>query len=320
MECRLAAKLEKASNASKEAAHQAKLNSESLEQLESRVDANEQCLLEDLRESEARLMAQVQNQVETIMQDKIKELFTGQLEAAGFDTELSAADLTVRNSVNLADKNTTSSYARAAATPAASASRISSVMECESKKSRQEMKFWHARRSLRLWPIGGGKKEELHKYLKEKLRLDQEFIEEELGEVVLVKPREPKNRNKDEYVVTFESKQVRDAVKAAAANLANHRDKAGMRLHVPDHLQKEFHSLMNLSYDLKKRHPKLKRNVKFDKEDFGLFMDVRMSEEGDWKRVKPAQAMAAVKKNRKDKVQGMGEDELRELLSEGESE
>ena len=77
---------------------------------------------------------------------------------------------------------------------------------------------------------------------------------------------------------------------------------------------------MNLSYDLKKRHPKLKRNVKFDEEDCGLFMEVRMSEEGDWKRVKPAQAMAAVKKTRKGKVQGMGEDELRGLLSEEEKE
>ena len=38
MEGRLAAKLERASEASQEAAHQAKLNSEGLEQLESRVN------------------------------------------------------------------------------------------------------------------------------------------------------------------------------------------------------------------------------------------------------------------------------------------
>ena len=49
-----------------------------------------------------------------------------------------------------------------------------------------------------------------------------------------------------------ESKQIRDAVKASAANLANHRDTAGMRLHVPDHLQRDFRALMNLSFDLKK--------------------------------------------------------------------
>ena len=47
MEERLSAKIEKASEASREAAQQAKLNSESLEQIESRVDANEAyiCLL-----------------------------------------------------------------------------------------------------------------------------------------------------------------------------------------------------------------------------------------------------------------------------------
>ena len=110
-----------------------------------------------------------------------------------------------------------------------------------------------------------------------------------MGKVVLAKTRNPRNRNKnaDEYIATFESKQVRDAVKAAASNLANHRDTAGMRLHVPDHLQRDFQALMNLSYDLKKRHPDLKRNIKFDEEDMGLFMDIRLDAEREWKRDKP---------------------------------
>ena len=65
--------------------------------------------------------------------------------------------------------------------------------------------------------------------------------------------REPRNKNKHEFIVTFETKQIRDAVKAVAPNLANFRETAGMRLHIPDHLQRDFHALMNLSFDLKKK-------------------------------------------------------------------
>ena len=90
-----------------------------------------------------------------------------------------------------------------------------------------------------------------------------------------------------------------------------------MRLHIPDHLQRDFQALMNLSFNFKKKHPGLKRNVKFDEEDCGLFMDLRLSETGDWKRVKPKQALAAVKARRK-KTQSLNEEELRHLLGDGE--
>ena len=83
----------------------------------------------------------------------------------------------------------------------------------------------------------GGDREGLEDYLLNKLRLDRSFIDEDLGQVVLIRPREPRNKNKDEFIAIFETKQVRDAVKAATPNLANFRETAGMRLHVPDHLQ-----------------------------------------------------------------------------------
>ena len=73
MEERLTAKLERASEASREAANQAKLNSESLELLESRVDPNENCLMEALSQSEARIMAKVQAQVQDLVQEKARK-------------------------------------------------------------------------------------------------------------------------------------------------------------------------------------------------------------------------------------------------------
>ena len=78
---------------------------------------------------------------------------------------------------------------------------------------------------------------------------------------------------------------------------------------------------MNLSFDLKKKHPALKRNIKFDEEDCGLFMDCKLNEAADWKRVKPTQAMNANKRRRKQKMTDLDEDELRSLLgSEEESD
>ena len=156
--------------------------------------------------------------------------------------------------------------------------------------------------------------------MKNKLRLSESFIEEELGSVVLSKPKEPKNKNKHEYIAVFESKQIRDAVKAAAPNLANFRETAGMRLHIPDHLQRSFQTLMNLSYDLKKQHPALKRNVKFDEEDGDLYMDIKLNDTSDWRRVKPEQAAAANKQRRSDRTRDLGEADLKSLLASSEED
>ena len=79
--------------------------------------------------------------------------------------------------------------------------------------------------------------------------------------------RDPRSKIKDEVVCEFETKEVRDMIKSHRPNLANYRDDAGMRLHLPNHLQKDFKALMSLSYGLKKRNPDLKRNVKFDETD-----------------------------------------------------
>ena len=75
----------------------------------------------------------------------------------------------------------------------------------------------------------------------------------------------------------FENRADRDQVRAGAPALAQYREDAGMRLHIPDHLQRQFRALMNLSFDLKKRHPELKRNVKFDDDTLGLFLDIQLN-------------------------------------------
>ena len=84
-------------------------------------------------------------------------------------------------------------------------------------------------------------------------------------------------------------------MRARASNLADHREAAGMRLELPDYLQKDFRSLMNLAFDLKKKHTGLRRNIKFDEEDLGLFMDIQKNADERWRRIKPDQAKKLVR-------------------------
>ena len=308
MEARLGAKMERAAEAAQEAVKISQQAKDNLDRLEVKVDKNEENMRAALLTTEGRLMEKVHS--------RVKEMVETQLRASGFDPDLTSTDLPMRESaVQLLSQR---SYANAASSESSCAgpSQTSMTMRGPTKLDRQEAGFWIARRSLRLWPVPGEERDQLEEYLRVKLRLDENFIREELGETKIIRTREPRNRNKNEYIVQFETKQIRDAVKAAASNLANFRETAGMWLHILDHLQRDFRILMNLFYDLKKRHKDLRRNVKFDEEDKGLFMDLRLDEESEWKRVKPEQAAAAAKK--RNRTQDLDTDELRSLLDSGE--
>ena len=93
-----------------------------------------------------------------------------------------------------------------------------------------------------------------------------------------------------------------------------------MRQEVPNHLQKDFLSLTSLSYDHEKRHPDLKRNVKFDEDDRGLFMDIKLKGDSDWRRVKPEQAATANKRRKRNATQEIRNDELQILLGGSDCE
>lgn len=75
------------------------------------MDANENFLMEALKESEARIMERMQTRVEEALQDQVKEMLNAQLNKAGFDQELTAADLSTRRSALLPNTTGQSSYA-----------------------------------------------------------------------------------------------------------------------------------------------------------------------------------------------------------------
>ena len=183
------------------------------------------------------------------------------------------------------------------------------------QKDRHDEKFWECRRSLRLWPVKGACPSNLEEYLKEWLDLDGDFVKNMGGfKIRCVIERKP--QHKDEVIVTFEEKAVRDAIKTSAHRLAEHRNEAGMRLHIPDHLQKKFRALMNLSYDLKKKNPDLKRSVKSDEDKLDMFMDIQTVSGGDWRRVESEQAVRIMSNWRAASATKIGSDELDGFLEE----
>ena len=303
-EARLSSKLDANKRAVNEAVKMSKLNSDALDALEEKVDATDEILKETLARVEAqedRVLARVEQQV--------KEMVREQLKAAGFDSQLSAGDLSL-------PKNTQGSYAAVTA----EGSTLKPAAASLSKEQRQEEKFWNCRRALRIWPVPEADGAGLRKFLETKLALDKEFIEQDMGQVVIKRNLEKRPRNKDEICVYFETKQIRDHVKSKGPNLANYRDEAGMRLQIPDHLQKDFKALMSVAYDLKKTNPDLRRNIKFDEENFGLYMDVCMKKDGDWKRIRPAHAYRVLEGKREEGnrngPEDMDEDEIRSLMGD----
>ena len=153
-----------------------------------------------------------------------------------------------------------------------------------------ERSYWKARCSLRVWPIPGpALMQSATDFFRNKLKLDKPFCDK-MGAITCRPIFNPRSKIKDEATRTFETKQVRDAVKAATVNLAGRKGEAGIRIDVPEFLESQFRSLMSIGYDLKQKHKDCKRSIKFDDDKKELVMDVRLDEDSGWKRVCPQAA------------------------------
>ena len=150
--------------------------------------------------------------------------------------------------------------------------------------------------------------------------MSRTVVDDALEGAQITKVKDPRSKLDSEAIVVFESKELRDAVKAQGHNLAKYKDEAGMRLHIPNYLQKDFKVLMKLAYLLEKTNPDLRRNVKFNEDTTGLFLDMQLQKEGPWKRVRPEEARKAVQG--KFVMEGPAEmdaDELLDLIEEESS-
>lgn len=167
-------------------------------------------------------------------------MVNNQLKVYGFNLYLSPGCLTA-----ISRDTTCRSYARALAV-----STFKNSMQQEKKvtwEEHQEDNFRICRWSLRLWSVPGGLQSSLENFQVGKLRINRSFVKDDLGEVTIKTHKDPEAKIQDEATINFETKEIRAHVKSQA----QHQDDAGMRLDIPNHLQKDFHVLMKMLYVLK---------------------------------------------------------------------
>lgn len=159
---------------------------------------------------------------------------------------------------------------------------------------KQEEEYNHARRSVRIYPIKGPNyAAAIRSFLMSKLNFTADALID-LGNMEVVRCRDPRPKTMDEVVVTFENKSARDAVKAAGVHLAKEVG-CGMRIHVPGFLLDCFNLLQSLAYNMKQTDDDVRRSIKFNDSDFNLILDVKVG--GSWRRITPEQARAVAAVN-----------------------
>ena len=189
---------------------------------------------------------------------------------------------------SLAGRSLGRSYAEALAAP---------IMTTRSPEKRREESYWRCRRALRLRPIPEGNANvQVEKFMKDHLGLSEFFLQSVGPFTVQRVPYGPAARIKAEAVVTFQTTDVRDAVKGAARNLAGKGQDYGVRLELPNHLKSAMKALQAVSYELKTKYPQARRNVLFDDEALDLVLDFCLGEDRPWRRMTSAQAVQRKKK------------------------
>ena len=168
----------------------------------------------------------------------------------------------------------------------------------QSSKIVIEERYWTARKTLKIWPVEGEQLDEaVVSFLENKLLCPK-------GRVALddFKAKRiyssPDIDAQNQVVVTFASVGLRDEVKSMARNLRGTDRKTGVQIDPPDHLRGHFQAFQRLAFQLKRKNPGLKRNIKFYDPELCLSMDLKTSSESEWKCVSYEQAREILKKTR----------------------
>ena len=169
---------------------------------------------------------------------------------------------------------------------------LAASITANSRKARQTDAYHEHRRALRLWPVIGrdatGKEMRiaLCSFLREHLKLTGDEVLK-LGSISIKRHRDPTAKTPDEVLCIFETRASRDLIKAAGKHLAGNNS-AGMRIHVPAHLEANFKVLQSLGYHLRQSDESIRRSIKFDDVHEDLIMDVKV--DGVWSRITPDEA------------------------------
>ena len=182
----------------------------------------------------------------------------------------------------------------------------------------KEARYWEARRSLRLSPVPGDDIAlAVISFLTEKLRSPPGRLSARNFEASRVIGR-PDSPAQDQVVVVFDTVRLRDEIKSLGRNLSGLGRSVGMQLEPPDFLRSSYQSFQKLAYQLKRKNPELRRNVKFCDASLSLTMDVLVRPGAEWKTVLCDDAKAILRKAR-NRVDSLSRDELEELVDDDQA-
>ena len=164
----------------------------------------------------------------------------------------------------------------------------------ESSNDEEERAYLTARRSLRIWPVGGNTVRELWTatgdFMRQKLGLEHMLRDSMIQGITRADvPSGP--GVKEEVIVVFKAETDRDAVLGAVGKLAGCVDvtgkpTAGVRIEVPAHLRTTFRSLFKYGQALRVRHGAgTRRHVKFDDNMRTLFLNAKLPGDSTWSRI-----------------------------------
>ena len=167
-----------------------------------------------------------------------------------------------------------------------------------STRTLNEERYWTARKSLRLWPVEGvSTKEAVLTFLEKKLLCPPGRVAlNDFDAKCLYSP--PDLIAQNQVLVTFTSIGLRDEVKSMSKNLSGRDRKTGVQIEPPDHLRGQYQAFQRLAFQLKRKHPSLRRNVKFYDPETCLTMDIKVSSDSEWKAVSYDHAREILKKTR----------------------
>lgn len=159
--------------------------------------------------------------------------------------------------------------------------------------NKREEAYFRCRRTLKMWPIEGEDLTDATRvFFANRLGMTADRIQA-LGEIFVALSPGRAARLRKELLVTFETIDDRDAVKAMGSNLAG-QNEAGMSVHVPGHLLDSLYALNGVGYSIKAKNQGVKRSVKFDDLEQDIYLDIFIA--GQWKKITPMEAKNALKK------------------------
>lgn len=163
----------------------------------------------------------------------------------------------------------------------------------ETVRKRENVEYYEARRSLRMWPVPDGDEtaeKAARDYMLNVLQVPRMTIARMAIDFVRRVSGARRSKIEDEVLVRFTEMSDRDVIKSYSSNLSKHIGKAGIRLEVPTHLRHVFRLLETHAAELRKCHPGTKWSIKFDDIEMSLALDVKVSEVDGWMRITPEAA------------------------------